>query len=126
MKTIEELESQLQGWTPRGPSPRLRAELFGRPTVEPRHSWHPARLALASAAALALLLAVRQGGTVAPAEDGAGRAMFAAAMSNQDLVAYVCAPANQEWNLPAAGFGCTNLRKSSVWTSFPARCRTLR
>ena len=126
MKTIEELESEFQAWTPRSPSARLRAELFGQPTVERARVRHQTPLALASAAALALVLAFRQGAPEVPANVGASQAMLAAAVSNQDLIAYVCYPVNQEWNLPAAGFGCTNLRKASVWTSFPARCSTLR
>jgi hypothetical protein len=38
--------------------------------------------------------------------------MMAVALSNQNLAAYFSCPEGQEWNLPNAGFKCTNLGES--------------
>ncbi len=125
MKTMEDLENELQTWTPRSPSARLRAGIFCRPAVEPRWGWNQARLAFASAVGLAMVIAIRQNSAVVPAMGDSSRALAAAALSNQDLVAYVCRPLNQEWNLPASGFACTNLREAVVWTSYRTRSTSL-
>jgi hypothetical protein len=119
MKTMEELENELRKWTPCPPSGGLRTRIFGRPAVEPARperwrasGWNQARLALASAVGLALVIAIRSNPPALPVSGEAHRAMFAAAMSNQDFAAYVSPRENQEWNLPAASFRSTNLGQS--------------
>ena len=75
---------------------------------------------------MSLVLAIRQAPQPSSAVVDDSPAMFASAMSNQDLVSYSCRPLNQEWNLPAAGFSCTNLRQPVVWTSYRGRSSSLR
>jgi hypothetical protein len=72
-----------------------------------------------------MVIAIRQNSAVVPAMGDSSRTLAAAALSNQDLVAYVCRPLNQEWNLPASGFTCTNLREAVVWTSYRTRSTSL-
>jgi hypothetical protein len=128
MKTMEELENELRAWEPRPPSRGLRNRIFGRPAAKPEPAlgwgWNQARLAFASAVGLALVVAIHQGPAVIPG--GAGNpAMLAAAISNQDLVAYVAPRANQEWNLPASAFDHTN-GEPVVPASFTSQTRSNR
>jgi len=84
------LENHLKSWTPRAPSPALRARFFGRGS-EPRVT-HPLALGwLAPASALLLTLFV----TFVPRDNrlprsgGAPGAMMAMSLSNQSMAAYL-------------------------------------
>ena len=118
MKTMEELENELRTWTPRPPSARLRAKIFGQPTVEPGFGWSQARVAFASAVAVALVIAIRQGPPSFSSGSQASPAMLAAVMSNQNLAAYAVRQDNQGLNTPASMFEGTNLGDSIVPTHF--------
>lgn len=76
-------------------------------------------MAFASAGALALVAAASQ---MAPAISAGARtnpAMLAAAMSNQNLVAYVCRQAEPGWNLPTMTFKWTNPGDALYPVNFP-------
>jgi hypothetical protein len=118
MKTMEELENELRSWAPRPPSARLRAKVFGQPTVEPSFGWSQARVAFASAVAVALVIAIRQGSPSFSSGSQASPAMLAAVMSNQNLAAYAVRQDNQGLNTPASMFEGTNLGDSIVPTHF--------
>jgi hypothetical protein len=116
MKTMEELENELRTWTPRPPSARLRAKIFGPPAVEPSWGWNQARVAFASAVAVALVIAIRQGAPSFSTGGQASPAMLAAVMSNQNLAAYAV---RQDPGLNNASvFEGTNLRDSIVPAEF--------
>ena len=117
MKTMEELENELRTWTPRPSSARLRAKIFGQPTVEPGFGWSQARVAFASAVAVALVIAIRQGPPSFSSGSQASPAMLAAVMSNQNLAAYAVRQENQGLNT-ASMFEGTNLGDSIVPTHF--------
>jgi hypothetical protein len=121
MKTTEELDNELQAWSPRGPSARLRDRIFGASEVEPAPAWP--RLAFASAVAVALLLAICQAPSAAGMRGSVNSAMLAAAISNQDAAVYLVSSASQERNQPAASFRATNQSASWIPASFvqPAR-----
>lgn len=69
-------------------------------------------MAFASVAGLALLIAVRQNSPTLSRASRTEPLMMAVALSNQNLAAYFSCPEGQEWNLPNAGFKCTNLGES--------------
>ena len=68
---------------------------------------------------LAVVLAIRQTPPASSVVGDDSRAMFAAAMSNQSLIAYACRPVNQEWNLLGARLEYTTPRQSPVSTGHP-------
>jgi hypothetical protein len=70
---------------------------------------------------MALVVAMRQIPQASPMESRTGPALLAAAMSNQNLAAYVSHQAEQGWNQPAATFRWTNLGESLYSTSFPSK-----
>ncbi len=74
-------------------------------------------MAFASAVAVALVIAIRQGPPSFSTGGQASPAMLAAAMSNQNLAAYAVRQDNEGLNTPAS-FQSTNLRDSIVSTYF--------
>jgi hypothetical protein len=97
----------------------LRAKIFGRPTVEHAFGWSQARVAFASAVAVALVIALRQGSPSSFLSGSqASPAMLAAVVSNQNLAAYAARQDHQGLNNPASMFEGTNLGDSIVPTHF--------
>jgi hypothetical protein len=64
---------------------------------------------------------MRQIPPASPMESHTSPALLAAAMSNQNLAAYVSGQTEQSWNQPAATFRWTNLGDSPYSTSFPSK-----
>ena len=63
MNEMNSIEKNLQSWTPRDPSPKVRERLFGRkPEPSPRALWIGVRNWAAPAAAFSLTLMVLLGG----------------------------------------------------------------
>ena len=118
MKTLNELENQLSAWVPSPPSQRLRARIFGLPKAEPGWGWNQTGLAFASVLGLALVVAIRQN---PPSVASGDQTMLAAAMSNQDLAAYVAKREDVDWNRPTAAFQCTNIGAASAAGQVPRR-----
>jgi hypothetical protein len=65
---------------------------------------------------LALVVAIRQNPPSVAAGD---QTMLAAAMSNQDLAAYVAKRDDVDWNRPIAGFQCTNIGAATAAGQLP-------
>lgn len=128
---MEQLENQLQAWTPCRPSGRLRGRIFGRPTAEAESSRNLAWLRLASSSALILGIAAlaftgleRFRSPSASGGSSTGRALMAVAMSNLNQTAYASNQVKPEWNVPVASFDRTNQGDSTFSPSYPVRVRT--
>ena len=124
MSELNPLETQLRSWTPRRPSPGLKARLFGgrqRPRTEARLSlgW----LAPVTACLLLLFVTFNQtGGGLAGVSATAGQGpIVAMTLSNVSLAAYLPGSFPYERNaLPADTFEWTNTSRSpSSIASFP-------